>query len=302
MRTKLSQRHGHRVTALTVCAIYTGRMRLLTTSPPILRALLALLVAIPVAAGLLRLPVYFLPSLAGPVAAAPGWALASWVGLVAALLGWPLALERWWRLFLVALPPAFVLLLGLELGPGWYLALFLLLVGIYWSTFSTRVPLYLAGPKVRSALLALLPAAGAPLRFIDLGCGLGGVVLALARARPDGTFIGVELAPLPAWLGQLRRALGGVANARLRRASLWDEPLSQADVVYVFLSPVPMPALWEKAGREMRAGSLLVSNTFVVPGVPADRIIEVGDARGSRLLVWQMGPQRAGGRSAPVSS
>jgi hypothetical protein len=53
-----------------------------------------------------------------------------------------------------------------------------------------------------------------------------------------------------------------------------------------------MPALWEKARREMRAGSLLVSNTFVVPGVAPDRVIEVDDTRGSRLLVWQMGPHR----------
>lgn len=268
-------------------------MRLSSRTPPILRALLALAAAIPVAAGLLRLAQFLLPALAGPVATAPAWALALWVGGVAALLGGALGLERWWRLFLVLLPPAFVLLLAVGLGAGWYLALFLLLVGVYWSTFSTRVPLYLAGPKVRAALLALLPQPGTPLRFIDLGCGLGGVVLALARARPDGEFTGVELAPLPAWIGQLRRALGGPANARLLRASLWDQPLADADIVYVFLSPVPMAALWEKARREMRAGSLLVSNTFVVPGFPPDRVVDIDDARGSRLLVWQMGPQRA---------
>lgn len=281
------------MTALTVWAIYTGWMRLSSRLPPILRALLALVVAIPVAAGLLRLAQFLLPSFDGAVATAPAWSLALWVGAVAALLGGPLGLERWWRGFLVLLPPAFVLLLALGLGAGWYLALFLLLVGLYWSTFSTRVPLYLAGPKVRAALLAMLPRPGAPLRFVDLGSGFGGVVLALARARPDGGFVGVELAPLPAWIGQLRRALGGPANARLLRASLWDQPLADADIVYVFLSPVPMPALWEKARCEMRAGSLLVSNTFVVPGVPPDRVVEVDDARGSRLLVWQMGPQRA---------
>jgi SAM-dependent methyltransferase len=261
--------------------------------PPILRALLALGLGVVVAAGLLRLLLWLLPPLAGPVAQLPAWALALWVGVVAAILGLPLALERWWSAFLVLLPPAFVAMLGLELGAGWYGALFLLLLGIYWSTFSTRVPLYLSGHKVRSALRELLPPAGAPLRFIDLGCGLGGVTLALARERSDGTFTGVELAPLPAWIGQLRRRLRGPANARLLRASLWDQALGDYDVVYAFLSPVPMPALWEKALREMRTGALLVSNTFVVPGVPPDRIVEVDDARGSRLLLWRMGLLRA---------
>jgi SAM-dependent methyltransferase len=218
---------------------------------------------------------------------------------VAAILGLPLALERWWSAFLVVLPPAFVAMLGLELGAGWYGALFLLLLGIYWSTFSTRVPLYLSGHKVRSALRELLPPAGTPLRFIDLGCGLGGVTLALARARPDGTFTGVELAPLPAWIGQLRRRLRGPANARLLRASLWDQALGDYDVVYAFLSPVPMPALWEKASREMRAGALLISNSFTVPGVAPDRVVDVHDARSSKLMVWRM--PGAGGVDVPVN-
>jgi hypothetical protein len=266
-------------------------MRQALRLPPILRALLALLAAIVVAAGLLRLARWLFPALGPAVAPLPAWLLAIWVGAVAALLGRPLGLERWWSALLIALPPAFVLLLQRELGAGWYGALFVVLVGIYWSTFRTRVPLYLSGHKARAALLALLPGAGTPLRFIDLGCGFGGVTLALAQARPDGAFTGVELAPLPAWIGQMR-AQRGPRNARILRGSLWDQPLGDYDLAYAFLSPVPMPALWEKARREMRAGSLFISNTFAVPGVPPDEVVAVGDLRGTQLLVWRMGPQR----------
>jgi len=223
-----------------------------------------------------------------------GWALA--VGSLAALLGRATKLEGWWMPILVAFPAAVLALTSLSLAPGWYLGLFLLLWLVYWSSFSTRVPLYLSGPKVRAALLARLPQAGppaasppaAPLRFIDLGCGLGGLALALARARPDARFRGVELAPLPAAIGLLRAHRAGLANLQLARASLWDQPLGDYDVVYCFLSPVPMPAVWEKARREMKAGSLFVSNSFTVPGFPPDEVIEVRDARGSRLLVWHM--------------
>jgi hypothetical protein len=59
-----------------------------------------------------------------------------------------------------------------------------------------------------------------------------------------------------------------------------------------------MPALWEKALREMRAGALLISNSFAVPGVAPDRVVDVHDARGSKLMVWRMpGP---GGVDVPV--
>jgi hypothetical protein len=272
----------------------------LATWPPILRALLALAAAFGVTLLLARNSGWQLPPW--------GWALG--VGALAAVLGRLLRLEGWWMPILAGFPVAILAFAALGASPGWYLGLFLLLWLVYWSSFSTRVPLYLSGPKVRAALLARLAAAGAPtyapanapaiapaqspLYFIDLGCGLGGLAMALARARPDGRFRGVELAPLPAAIGWLRSRRAGLSNLQLARASLWDESLAACDVVYCFLSPVPMPRLWEKARREMRAGSLFISNSFEVPGHPPDETIEVHDARGSRLLVWHMkGPTAA---------
>jgi hypothetical protein len=38
----------------------------------------------------------------------------------------------------------------------------------------------------------------------------------------------------------------------------------------------------------MRPGSLLVSNSFEIPGVPADEVIELHDWRASRLLLWRL--------------
>ena len=55
-----------------------------------------------------------------------------------------------------------------------------------------------------------------------------------------------------------------------------------------FLSPVPMPRLWSKAQAEMRAGSWLISNTFEIPGVPADRELDVNEGRQTSLFLWQM--------------
>ena len=75
----------------------------------------------------------------------------------------------------------------------------------------------------------------------------------------------------------------GQKNCHLRWGDFWKTDLSEFDVVYAFLSPVPMPALWEKARLEMRKGSLLVSNSFIVPNVKPKRVVEVGDRRKTRL-------------------
>jgi hypothetical protein len=137
---------------------------------------------------------------------------------------------------------------------------------------------------VRAVLCGLVdPGRGE--RFIDLGCGLGSVLNALKRARPDCECDGVELAPLPYLVSRLRGLRSG---CRVERRDLMTVDLSGYDVVYAFLSPAPMAALWAKARAEMRPGSRFVSLAFEVPGVPADQVIAVGSKPRHTLYVWTM--------------
>jgi hypothetical protein len=69
---------------------------------------------------------------------------------------------------------------------------------------------------------------------------------------------------------------------------LWNANLAAYDIVYAYLSPAPMPALWDKARAEMKPGSLLISNTFAVPEQVADETLELGDLSHARLLIWRM--------------
>jgi SAM-dependent methyltransferase len=207
-------------------------------------------------------------------------------GLLAAGLARALGLSRWWGWLNLGFVPGLVLASGAAL-PSWvFLAGFALLLLLNWNSIGERVPLYLTGAQTRRQLAALLAQQSADFRFIDLGCGPAGNLLGLARQFPQAQFVGVETAPLSfaiAWLRALPRS-----NCRIRYENLWRTDLAQFDVVYCFLSPAPMPRLWAKALAQMPAGSHLVSNTFEVPGVPADRQVELHDWRNSRLLLWQM--------------
>jgi SAM-dependent methyltransferase len=207
-------------------------------------------------------------------------------GLLAAGLARALGLSRWWGWLNLGFVPGLVLASGAAL-PSWvFLAGFALLLLLNWNSIGERVPLYLTGAQTRRQLAAILAQQSADFRFIDLGCGPAGNLLGLARQFPQAQFVGVETAPLSfaiAWLRALPRS-----NCRIRYENLWRTDLAQFDVVYCFLSPAPMPRLWGKALAQMPAGSHLVSNTFEVPGVPADRQVELHDWRNSRLLLWQM--------------
>jgi len=246
---------------------------------PIFRALLAQALMLVLLAALVWL-------LARAGMRLPLWLLALLQGSGAALLGWRLGLSRWWLPINLLFVPALLLAEGLAL-PRWIAPLgFVLLLLLNWNSGTQRVPLYLSGRPARRGLQALLAERPGDFRFVDLGCGLGSALCPLARAFPQARFLGVETAPLSfliAWLRSLP-----LRNCEVRYRSLWSQPLAGYDIVYCFLSPEPMPALWDKARAELPAGSWLISNSFDIPGVPANLVVPLDDWRASRLLLWEM--------------
>lgn len=209
------------------------------------------------------------------------WALLQ--GALAALLGRYLGLDPWWIGINALFVPGLVCALALDLPSHWALIAFLLLASLYWGVTRSRVPLFLSSRAALEAVASLLPH-GRGFSLADLGCGTGGVLRFLSRARPLGRFYGFESAPLPFLLSRFRVG----RRARVAWRDFWRADLGDYDVVYAYLSPAPMPALWRKARREMRPGSLFVSNSFCVSGVPPERVIGVGDHLRSTLYVWRM--------------
>lgn len=207
-------------------------------------------------------------------------------GLGAAGLGHLFRLPPWWIPINIMLPPAagFALTLGL---PSWvYLALFVVLLLLYWNAAGERVPLYLTNKRTWQEVYNLLPPHRS-LKVIDLGCGFAGLLSFLSQARPESEFYGVESSPIPFIFSKIR--LFKRSNVTLRFGNLWDEDLSNYDVVYCFLSSEPMPRLFQKAMGEMHSGSLLISNTFEVPDYPADKTMTLTDNRRTTLHLWYFG-------------
>tara|TARA_R110002020_G_scaffold34066_26_gene103750 strand:- start:22042 stop:22806 length:765 start_codon:yes stop_codon:yes gene_type:complete len=216
-------------------------------------------------------------------------ALLFWAGLAiqcvaAAMVTRMLGLPVWWVWIGLGFPVA--LALGLNAGemPAWpFGAAFVLLYLFFSNTARERVPLYLSNSQTAEALVSLMRQRGA-IRFTDLGSGLGGVV---RRLDGDGRVArGVESAPMVWLISLLLSKISG--RGRISRQDIWAADIAGEDIVYAFLSPEPMPALYQKARREMKPGSLLVSNSFAVADVAADEVWELPDRRNTRLFLYEI--------------
>jgi len=242
---------------------------------PAVQALLCQLAAFP-----LTLLVVFLLARAG---AHPSYLSAALVqGVCAAALTYWRRLARWWLAIQLLFPPAVLGASRFALPPWLFLAVFLFMLVLYWSTFRTQVPYYPSGRAAWEAVARQLPQ-GRELAMIDIGSGLGGLVLHLAR-RPGVRATGIELAPLP-WLASWLRARIQGSRAMFLRGDYESLDFADYDVVFAYLSPAAMTALWRKARREMRPGSMLMSYEFAIAESAASLSVEVPET-GRTLYIW----------------
>lgn len=206
-------------------------------------------------------------------------------GAIAALLARLRRMAVWWWLILLVFPLAALLVGRLQLPPWLFLAVFLFMLVLFWSTFRSQVPFYPSGRSAWDAVAALLPQ-GRAIRFMDIGSGLGGAVLDLSHRRPESEFTGIEIAPLPWLVSRLRAALAG-NRCRFVRGDYLLLDFAEYDVVFAYLSPAAMLALWHKARAEMRPGTLLLSYEFHIPGTTPDLVIQP-EGSGPVLHGWRM--------------
>jgi SAM-dependent methyltransferase len=201
-------------------------------------------------------------------------------GGIAVLLSRWMRLPSWWQIINMVFFPLAWFVSQSGIRPVWFLTGFTLLALTSFGSLKTRVPLYLSSKRAVTEVARRL---GDQAQVLDLGCGLGGWLAGMHHMRPDLKLRGVEIAPLN-WLVSRFRLAG---NSTVRLGSLWDEDLSGYDLVYAYLSPVPMTRLWQKVEQEMRPGSLFISNTFAVPGIEPDETVELNDLSHARLLIWR---------------
>ena len=122
--------------------------------------------------------------------------------------------------------------------------------------------------------------------MIDIGSGLGDMAMYIAHQRPLCQSEGIEIAPLPWAVSQVRGFLKQ-SRARFKLGDYYDLNFADYDVIFAYLSPVAMPLLWNKAMQEMQPGSLLISLEFEIHQMQPTNIITPKD-QSPNLYVWRM--------------
>ncbi|WP_028535158.1 hypothetical protein [Paludibacterium yongneupense] len=184
-----------------------------------------------------------------------------------------------------ALPAVLLLALRAGLPPWSYLAAFIVCLLLFRNAIVEQVPFYRSSSPALAALSACLPQGA---RLLEAGCADARLALALAARRPDLDVTALENAWGAYLLARLRWCLSGrPQNVHLACRNFWKEDWGCYDTVYTFLSPAPMERVWNKFVSDGEPESMLISNTFAIPGVaPLSRQPLPGPLQ-VELLIWR---------------
>lgn len=157
--------------------------------------------------------------------------------------------------------------------------------GLLRSAFFIR-SMYTGAPSVPSSPAAVaamceLGDVGPGKNVYDLGSGAGRLLLA-AAAR-GARAVGLELDPFKVFES---RMLAWASPDKDRISVLWQDfrkaDLAEADVVFVYLTPGKMAGLRAALKGRLKPGALVVSNSFVFPGLAPFRADEGNRVYGYR--------------------
>jgi cyclopropane fatty-acyl-phospholipid synthase-like methyltransferase len=107
-------------------------------------------------------------------------------------------------------------------------------------------------------------------KVVDLGCGDGSLLFAVAKRFPDAIYTGYDISLLPLFLGKMRRIIfrSTYKNVRVKFGNLFKKSLKDFDVVFVFLLPKCYPKLLKRLKTEVREDAVVIVEAWPLPGVP----------------------------------
>ena len=168
------------------------------------------------------------------------------------------------------------------------LAIILAIAGAFFLTLEIYVGVighFKGAPFVRSrkdriATMIELARIGPGMRVVDLGSGDGSILI--AAAKQGAIAAGVEFNPFLVAYSRFRARRAGVGNkVHIIKGDLFNYPLAQTDIVFLYLLPKTLRTLESKLRKELKPSARIISNAFLL----ADRtpIEEKNDVRVYRI-------------------
>lgn len=143
------------------------------------------------------------------------------------------------------------------------IVILLILLSWVWPPHSPWAPWWRTNKKTARAICKLAGINSKDVVY-DLGCGDGTLIITAAKEY-GARAVGIEIDPMRYWIAKLRVMFNGLQDkVIIKRKSFFDENISKATVVNVYLVPKTLNMLLPKFKKELKKGARIVSYRYEV--------------------------------------
>lgn len=107
--------------------------------------------------------------------------------------------------------------------------------------------------------------------FFDLGAGDGRLVF-FANRRYGIKAVGIELNPILYLYSRFKARVTGNQAVKFYRRNFFDQNLSEATVIYLFLFPEVVNRLYPKFKKECKKGTIIISHGFQITALSSQMV------------------------------
>lgn len=139
----------------------------------------------------------------------------------------------------------------------------LIILSMVWPPDSPWSPWWRTSKKAARAMCELAKVTNKDIVY-DLGSGDGTSLIVAAREFGT-TGVGIEIDPLRSLISKILVRLNGVSKKiKIKRKNFFDENLSSASVIFVYLVPKTLNRLKPKLLKELKPGTRLISYRYEI--------------------------------------
>ncbi len=151
-----------------------------------------------------------------------------------------------------------------------FIILLLIMLSMIWPPDSPWAPWWRTNSKTARAVCKL-GSINSKDFIIDLGCGDGEVLIQAAKLGARG--VGIEIDPIRYLIAKVRGDINKVPQKiKFKRGNFFNEDISSASVIIVYLVPKTLEKLVPKFKKELKKGTRIVSFVYEIKGLEVKKI------------------------------
>lgn len=157
----------------------------------------------------------------------------------------------------------------------------IILISVAASTYKYGIGPTPTSPKVKSALMKVLPLIP-PGKIFELGAGFGGIAFALADHYPNHLVIAFEISIFPYLWMKARQFVFPKKNLQIRYIDFFKINLMEAELIICYLYPGAMKKL-----EPLVIDKCIISHTFALPNRKMDQVFFAKDLYHTPIYIYE---------------